>query len=176
MASLAGLYSPEDKPQTRAEAIPTGEYKAVIVDSEMKKTNSGDGEYLEIQHQIVCGDCAGRRVYSRLNLINRNQKAMDIARSDLAQIRIATGKFNAQDSVELHNIPVLIRVEHLPADPAKNRTTAQNEIKGWKPISDVSANATQQQAPYMPPAAQFPPQHAQAAAQAAPAARPPLQQ
>lgn len=176
MASLTGLYSPEDKPQTRAEAIPTGEYKAVIVDSETKKTKSGDGEYLELQHQIVGGDFAGRRVFSRLNLVNRNQKAVEIARADLAQIRNATGKLNPQDSIELHNITVLIRVVYEPADPAKNRTTAQNEIKGWKPIPGATAQAVQQAAPYMPPAAQFTPQHAQAAAQAAPAARPPWQQ
>lgn len=178
MASLDGMYSPEDKPSAAFEALPTGEYKAVIVASEAKKTKAGDGEYIEFEHQIIAGEFSGRKVFARLNLKNRNPKAVEIARADLAQIRQATGQPNPQDSVQFHNIPMLIRVVYQPADPAKNREQPQNEIKGWKPISGATAQAaTQAPAPYLPPQSQFPPPVAQAAAQqVAPAARAPWQQ
>ena len=165
MASLNGLYSPEDKPQERLEAIPTGEYKVVIVASDVKKTKAGDGEYHEFEHQIIAGDFAGRKLFARLNLQNKNPKAVEIARADLAQIRNATGVLNPQDGVQFHNIPMLIRVVYQPADPAKNRENPQNEIKAWKAISGATAQAATQ-APYLPPAAQFPPPQAQAATQA----------
>lgn len=168
MANLNGLYGTDDKPSAQFDPIPTGEYKAVIVASESKQTKAKDGEYLELEHQIIEGDHAGRKLFSRLNLQNRSPKAVEIARADLAQIRIATGQLAPQDSVQLHNIPMLIRVVYQPADPSKNRDNPQNEIKGWKAISGATQAATQTGAPYLPPAQ----------AQAAPAAasRAPWQQ
>ena len=170
MASLSGLYSPEDQPSTR-EVIPAGEYKAAIISSDAKKTKSGDGEYHEFEHQIIEGEYAGKTIFARLNLQNKNPKAVEIARSDLAQIRIATGKLNPRDGQDFHNIPILIRVHYLPADPSKNREKPQNEIKGWKSISGATAQATQAPAPYAPQAQFIPPQ-AQAAAQQAPTRAP----
>jgi len=157
MASLNGLYSPEDKPSENFEPLPTGEYKAVILASESKKTKAGDGEYLQLEHQIIEGASAGRKLFARLNLQNRNPKAVEIARADLAQIRQATGQLNPQDSVQFHNIPVLIRVEYKEADASKGRDKPQNEIRGWKAIGGATAQAAATQAPYMPPVAQAAP-------------------
>lgn len=178
MANLANLYSPQDQVKS-VEAIPAGEYKAVIVASESKRTKAGDGEYLELEHQIIEGEYAGRKLYSRLNLQSKNPKAVEIARSDLAQIRNATGKLNPRDSIEFHNIPILIRVVYLLPDPAKNRENPQNDIKAWKPIAGVALQQAASPAPYLPPqqqqAFQQQPQAYQQPAQQAPAAALPWQ-
>ena len=175
MASLTGLYSVEDQPSASFEPLPTGEYKAVILASESKKTKAGDGEYLEFEHQIIEGENAGRKLFARLNLQNRNPKAVEISRADLAQIRVATGQLNPQDSVQFHNIPVIIRVLYQPADPSKNRDKPQNEIKGWKPISGATTQpAAPKAAPYLPPVPQYNAPAAPAATQAP--ARAPWQQ
>lgn len=145
MALLTGRYNPDAEASQDIGAIPTGEYLAQIVDSDMKPTKNNEGEYLELTHEILDGDFKGRKVWARLNLDNPNTQAVEIANRDFSAIRQATGVLNPRDSADLHNKPVVIRVEFIPAGTVNKRGIAsdrdRNEIKAWKKAEGVAQSA-----------------------------------
>jgi hypothetical protein len=153
MANISNLYNPEAEAQADFSAIPTGEYLAVIVDSDMKPTKKNDGQFLELVHEITAGEFKGRKVWSNLNLDNPSVKAVEIANRQLASIREATGVLNPTDSQQLHYKPMVIRVEFIPAGTTKGTYTTDrdtNEIKAWKKAEGAAATASapaQQSAP-----------------------------
>lgn len=129
--------------------LPSGEYLAIIVDSAMKPTKAGNGQYLELVHEIVDGPLKGQKVWGRLNLSNPNAKTVQIAQEQLSSIGHAVGVLNPQDSQEFHNKPLVIRVEFVPA--GANRDRDGNEIKAWKRY-EGSAVPAAAQAPMQPAA------------------------
>lgn len=148
-------------PSADFEPLPSGKYVAMIVDSDMKETKRGDGQYLALTYQIIDGEFKGRLVWTNLNLVNPNAKAASIAAQNLSAICHAIGRLQVQDSTVLHNVPHIIRVEFVPAGP--NRQRDGNEIKAWEKIE---GGAT-------PPASSAPPfggQQQPAQQQKAPAA------
>jgi len=110
MPNLNGFNANEVDPNFAFEAIPAGRYLAVITDSEMKPTKSGGGQYLQFTFQIIEGEYKGRLIWSRLNLDNPNATTVKIARAELSAICRAVGVLAPKDSVELHNIPLVITV------------------------------------------------------------------
>lgn len=150
MANLGFAFDPTAVPESDFAAIPSGEYPAVIVDSDMKPTKSGTGKYLELAHQIIDGPYKGKKVWARLNLVNSNATAVQIAQQHLAELQRAIGLVQTiSDSQLLHNRPCVIRVEFVPADAAKGRKNDTNEIKAWKSISGATPMSA---APTMPAA------------------------
>jgi hypothetical protein len=110
MPTLNGFNANEVDPNFAFEAIPAGKYLAVITESEMKPTKSGGGQYLQFTFQIIEGEYKGRLIWSRLNLDNLNATTVKIARAELSAICRAVGVPAPKDSVELHNIPLVITV------------------------------------------------------------------
>lgn len=174
------------------DPIPAGWYNVVMDQSEIKPTKDGTGAYLECRFNIVDGAFTGHKVYSRLNIHNSNQKAVDIAMGQLSAIAHAVNVLHVQDSSQLHNIPLKIKVK-LRAATADYE--ASNEVSSYKNINEVvpSETAAAHQysvntvpvgvPPQMPPqtAPQMPPQMPQqpwqqAPAQQAPAYQPPAGQ
>jgi len=125
-------------PSADISPVPSGEYVAIIVDSDMKPTKSGNGQYLELVHELVDGPFRGRKVWGRLNLSNPNAKTVQIAQEQLSSICHATGVMQVQDSQQLHNRPLVIRVEFVPAD-GQQRQRDGNEIKAWKRYEGAGA-------------------------------------
>lgn len=151
MANIANLVDYQASPEAQFAPLPSGDYVAIIVASEMKDTKNGRGQYLELEHEIIEGASQGKKVWARLNLVNDNATAVTISNQHLAQIRHATGKLQVTDSQQLHDIPMVIRVEFQPAGPKREREG--NEIREWKavdgavPQSRPSAPAPVQQQP-----------------------------
>ncbi|HBG28609.1 MAG TPA: hypothetical protein DDX75_16095 [Phycisphaerales bacterium] len=110
MANLNNFNANNVEPADDFEPIPAGEYTAVIVNSEMKPTKDGKGNYLELQFEIIDGEYKGRLLWSRLCLENHNDTAVKIAKSQLADICKAIGVLTPRDSIELHNLPIRIKV------------------------------------------------------------------
>jgi hypothetical protein len=127
-------------PSDDFSAIPSGDYVALIEDSVMKPTKAGTGQYLELKFSIVEGAYANRKLWSRLNLDNPSQVAVDIAQRDLSAICHATGVLNLQDSVALHGKPMKIRVGF------DKNNAEQNEIKSYKRIDGMSPRPQQSSA------------------------------
>lgn len=160
-----GFDPNEHEPAQDFAPIPSGEYVAMITDSDMKPTKNGAGEYLELTHQIIEGEFKNRLVWCRLNLRNANDVAQRIAQQQLSAICHAIGMNQAiQDSAQLQNQPLIIRVEFVPEDTVKGYR-AKNEIKAWKSCS--GAPVTQTTMPSLPSAPMAAQQPAPAAQQAA---------
>ncbi len=146
MANISNLYNPQAEAQADFSAIPTGEYPAVIVDSDLKPTKKNDGQYLELVHEITDGEFKGRKVWANLNLENPSVKAVEIANRQMASIREATGVLNPTDSQQLHYKPMVIRVEFIPAGTTQGNgyvtTRDGNEIKAWKKAEGAAAQTS----------------------------------
>ena len=127
--STLNFNANEVEPSTGFDPIPAGKYQAIIIESEMKPTRTGNGQYLQSGFEIIDNEYKGRRVWARLNLENSNPDAVRIARADLSAICRAVNILQPRDSVELHNIPLTITVRC-----KKNQNDEiVNEIKGYGP-------------------------------------------
>lgn len=111
MANLCGFNANEVEPAVNFEAIPAGKYLAIITDSETKPTKAGNGSFLQLTFQVIDGPYKGRMLWARLNLENPNSTAVQIARAELSAICRAVGVLAPNDSVELHNLPLVIDVK-----------------------------------------------------------------
>lgn len=125
------------------DAIPAGDYEAMVTDSAMKRTKDNTGEYLELTIEVQSGQYQGRKLWDRLNLQNRNVQAVEIAQKQLAQLCHATGVMQVRDSQQLHNRPIIMKVS-VKNDVSRGMT---NEIKGYK----ARASANQAQAGFVAP-------------------------
>lgn len=128
MANLNGFNAAEVEPAARFEPIPAGKYVAVITESELKPTKVGTGYYLQLTFQIQEGDYKNRILWSRLNIDNPNSTAVQIARSELSAICRAVGVMAPKDSVELHNLPLVIDVK---CRKRKDIDEIANDISGY---------------------------------------------
>ena len=144
MANLNGFNATEVEPTTSFEPLPAGKYLAAITESEMKPTKSGSGSYLQLTFTILEGEYKNRVLWARLNLNNPNATAVKIARSELSAICHAVGVMQPRDSVDLHNLPLVITVKLKKRDDTGELT---NEIKGYARKDATGANGQQPQAP-----------------------------
>lgn len=151
--STLNFNANEVEPSTGFDPIPAGKYQAVIVDSEMKPTRSGNGRYLQLEFEIIEGEYRNRRVWARLNLENTNQEAVRIARADLSAVCRAVNVLQPRDSVELHNLPLTITVRC-----RKNQNDEiVNEVRGYGPRANSGAAAGTETPPPQSGANSMPP-------------------
>lgn len=148
MANLNGFNASEVEPTSNFEPLPAGKYLAAISDSEMKATKNGSGNYLQLTFTIIEGPYKNRVLWARLNLNNPNATAVKIAQSELSAICHAVGVMQPRDSLELHNLPLVIVVKLKKREDTGELT---NEIKGYE------RKASAGQAPQTPVADNTPP-------------------
>lgn len=129
MANLNGFNANEVDPAVGFEPVPAGKYIAIITESEMKPTKSGNGNYLQLTFQIIDGEFKGRLLWARLNLDNPSAMAVKIARAELSALCRAIGVMQPKDSVDLHNLPVVIQVACKKREDTGEIT---NEIKAYE--------------------------------------------
>ena len=137
------------EPSKAFDPIPAGKYIAVITDSEMKETRAGTGRYLQLEFEITDGEYAGRKLWSRLNIENQNAEAVRMARADLSAICRAVNVLTPNDSADLHNLPLVIKV-HCRKD--KNTGEITNDIRGYE--SKANYRPEPKQAPAAPVSSQ----------------------
>jgi hypothetical protein len=122
----------EYEPLGSFEPIPIGEYKVVITASEMKTASTGENnKYLQLTYEVVEGEYEHRLLFDRLNLVNENAKAQEIAQRALSAICHAVGVLHPKASEELHDKPFLVKVG---IRPAKGEYAASNQVKGYSSI------------------------------------------
>ena len=135
MSNLQGFDANEIEPQGSFDPIPAGWYTVMIVASEMKPTKNGSGEYLQLRLDIIDGEYEGRVIFDRLNLRNQNQTAVEIAQRQLSAICRAVGVMQPQDSSDLHDRPLRVKIS---IRPAGNGYDASNEIKGYEALEGAA--------------------------------------
>lgn len=136
---------------TSRDAIPSGVYEAVVSDSEMRATKSGTGMGINLTFEVLSdGPAKGRKVFAWINYENANPKAQQIGREELASLCKAVGVTSLSDTVQLHNLPLLITVGIDRNDPTKNvikkyasRTGMRDEGRGKREELGSGSNPSQ---------------------------------
>ena len=144
------------------DPVPAGWYIVSVDESELKPTSDGLGARLAVRFSILEGQFANRKIYTGFNIRNANPVAQEIAFKQLSALAHAVGVLQVQDSQQLHNIPLKVRVK---IRPPKDGYDAQNDITAFKNVNE-DVGGTAAGAPATPAAPAAPP----AAAAAAPAA------
>ena len=126
------------EPTTAYELLPAGKYRAQIVESEMRVTRNGMGQFLWLMLDILDGQHKGRKIFDQLNLVNPNPTTVEIAQRTLSAICHATGRMHVSDSEELHLIPMTIQVK---IKPPKNGYGESNAIAYLQPEAGGSQAA-----------------------------------
>jgi len=178
MASL-NFDSNNVAPDTGFDPIPAGDYTAVIIDSDMKTTKNGAGQYLALTLQIIDGPYANRMLWDRLTLVHDNAKTVEIAQRRLSAICHAVGVLAVQDSTQLHNRPMVVRLKYVedPQYGPKNEIGSYKATQGQAPAAQRPSAQAPAAMPWQgqAPAAQPQPQASAPTAQA-PAWTPPQAQ
>jgi hypothetical protein len=114
----------------------------------MKDTKAGTGQYLQLTFSVTGGQHDGRKLWSRLNLVNPNQTAVGIAERELSAICHCVGIITPADSEELHDRPLIVDVIQ-ELNPMSGQQT--NRIKGYAQADGSPADS--KPAPKAKPAA-----------------------
>jgi len=150
MAIIDFDVSSYEAPKRNRDPLPRGEYLAIVTENRMKATNSGTGEFLELDIQIVEGEFSGRRIWERLNIHNASEVAENIARAALKSISLACGIEALSDTDMLNDTPFTIVLDIDRKDPTRNR------VMGYRPAGAASAPASRPTATKAAPAAAKP--------------------
>lgn len=119
MASLS--FDANSVDITSRDPIPAGIYEALICDSEVRPTRSGNGKGINLTFEILSdGPAKGRKVFVWINYEHPKVEAQRIGREELASLCKAVGVANLTDTNQLHNLPLMITVAIDRNDPSRN--------------------------------------------------------
>lgn len=128
------------------QILPVGEYQMHIINSELRDTKASDGQYLWLEFEILGPKFSGRKFWDRLNLFNKNETAVKIARKQLASICSALNFASLpNDSVQLHNKPMKVVITH--------KENKQGNLETRAGYYGLNAPVTAEAAPAAAPAA-----------------------
>lgn len=151
MANIADSYDVNAEPQAPMDVIPAGDYQAQIVESEIADISRNDnkGRCMVLVWKIEGGDFDGRQIWQRLNIwpenMNNQDKVVQIANSQFASIREATGVAAPMETEELHFRPCMIKVG-IRRDK-NGQYPDQNEVKGVYAVQQAAPPQRQAPAP-----------------------------
>ncbi len=97
---------------------------------------------------MIDGPYKNRLLWSRLNLDNPNAQAVQIAQGELSAICRAVGVMQPKDSIELHNLPLLITVK---CKKREDTGDVVNEITGLRQEGGGRRAQPQQETTNTPP-------------------------
>lgn len=138
-------YSAKEIPTQSFEPLPDGWYPMTIETIEKRTSNSGN-EYLQITLAVSDGFFgAGRKVFHNLNLWSNNEKALQIAEGQLAQMAEACGYEDGIDDTD--NILGREIEVKLGLDKEQPGYQRRNRALQFRSISDVPKVAPGKQAP-----------------------------
>ena len=104
MVALPQMINVDDYPETKGMVhIPDGDYKMMVVSSELKETSSRMGQLIEMTFVVVEGQYQGTELIERFNIVNANEQAVLIAFKQLASLGRAVGVQHISDTNMLHN-------------------------------------------------------------------------
>jgi len=115
------------------EALPPGEYILQAIESVIKETKSGTGEYINVKFEVVDGDQKGRTLFHMFNIKNENQKAVEIGLGQLKTFMRCAGK-NTFNLTSVNDLLGLAAV-----GVVKKRTDEYGEksvVSYFKPLTD----------------------------------------
>lgn len=130
------------------EIVPAGWYEVMIDESEMKPTKDGSGVFLQLRFNVISGQYANRKIFTRINLRNANPVAQEIAYKQLSAICHAVGILQVADSSQLHGIPLKVKVK--VRKDTSGQYEDQNDITAFKNINEIVEGAPTPRPPAFP--------------------------
>ena len=129
MTQLSNPINIDASPESDDYAlVPAGKYPAMITEVELKDTNAGNGQYLNIRFDIIGAEQSGRVVFTNINIRNPNPKAEEIGAQELGQLCKAIGiTGQLTDTEQLTNGTCEIKVT-IKDDPQYGPS---NQVKGF---------------------------------------------
>lgn len=153
MANLGMTFDPtEVEPDEGRDyrPIPNGTYVLQVIESDVVDNKNGDGSILKLTMEVYEGEFKGRKIFENLNIINKSQKAQEIAQSQLSALTKAAGISTViTDSQDLHYQPFEAVVGTEPESPkpgggvypAKNKITRYEFGQSGAPPATKAAPA-----------------------------------
>lgn len=142
--------------ETRSYApLPAGVYAVEITNADVKDLKSGNGTGLSIEYTVVDGEFTKRKIWQNLNIRHTNSQAEQIGQSQLSALcrAVGIGRLNDSDELFQRMLRVSVKIRRQEGyDPS-------NDVTGYEAMG--ASAPTQSAAPQR-----------QAAAPAAPAAKP----
>src|SRR5687767_5714076 len=138
MADLRGFNANEHESMREFDPLPQGRYLAAIVASERKLNSKNAGSHLRLDFEILEGQYQGRHLFAQINLENPNPEAVRIAQIELAQICKCVNVLQPKDSIELHDLPLVLSVA---VEKRKDTGEIGNRIKGYQPKAEWQKEA-----------------------------------
>ena len=102
------------------DPVQPGTYEAVITESETRPCRNGQGLGINLTFEILSESAKGRKVWNWINYMHPKQEAQRIGQEELARLCKALGIARLGDTVEMHNIPLMITVALDKDDPTRN--------------------------------------------------------
>jgi len=122
-----------EKRENSYALLAAGWYTAQVIESELVPLKSGLGQALKLTFEVLSDGARGRKVWMRLNVRHSGSpKAELIAQQQLRELCESLGIVRMQDTAELHNKPVQIKVKVRKDDTGQYED--QNEINGFQPL------------------------------------------
>ena len=112
MALLDTTFVTDNEEDIGFDLIPDGKVCTVIIkNSEIKTTRAGNGEYIKIECEVIGDeDFNGRKIWHNFNVVNPNEKAVQIGRGQLKRLNQILGLTELKDTAELHGQPFRVLV------------------------------------------------------------------
>lgn len=121
--------------------IPLAEYNVMMTDSGKSATSAGDGEYMFVDLKIIDGPLAGRVQTDRMNLWNKSEKTVEIAKERLSAYCHLTKKYKWANSEEMHGIPFKAIIGP-QVDSKGEQSTKYSEVKELKNMDGTKPGLT----------------------------------
>lgn len=134
-----------EKRESQYDLLPAGWYTAQVTDSEIVTLRTGNGQAIKLTFDILSEGYRGRKVWARLNVRHTNQDAERIAQQQLRELCDSVGIARFNDTVELHNKPVQVRIKIRKDDTGQYED--QNDVAGFKPVAGGAPAAPRAPAP-----------------------------
>ena len=85
---------------TSRDPVPADVYEALITDSEIRATRTGNGKGINLTFEIVSGPHKGRKVFAWINFQHPKAEAQRIGQEELARICKAVGVGKLDDTTQ----------------------------------------------------------------------------
>ena len=145
MARLGFTFdSSNQQGQDANSVLPVGDYLMQVVQSEVRATKDGSGQYVWLEFDILDGEHQGRKYWERLNIWNANPQAADIANKALTSLTRACGMVAIEDTEDLHFKPIKVRMgvsKRKDTGELQNRATYLSAQDGGAPQAPTHAPA-----------------------------------
>lgn len=146
MALLDTTFVTDEEKDAGFTLIPNNTVCTVIIkESEIKTTRAGNGEYIKITMEVMDDEHSGAKLWHNFNVVNPNEKAVQIGRGQLKRLNQILGISELQDTTELHGQPFRVLTQIKKGQDGYDDT---NVVKKFLPLEDEENNSEADSSPW----------------------------